>query len=414
MELPTPKRDQLLQHLLAALAFAIPWAKKAIPTLIGVIVVFALIRFFKRKSASIPSQPTALFGLFALFMLLVLGTTYTQHPNEAWNEIGIKLSFLIFPLLALITPSLEKADLKNILNAFVAGCFLFMAITISHAVWVIAQHPDWYYFTYDRLSWYIHPTYAATYQAMALFALLHAGIKRNFLAGNMWLHLLAITLLLVFIALLSSKAGYLCALLVLAYAAYYALRNGMRLSSIAMAATLTIALFITMILALPTTSDRVKDAVADIRTSETAVESSDTVATAHTSSTSMRFITWSASWKLLCENPFGTGTGDTQPELNRLYRQQGEDYAALRQFNAHNQFLQTGAEIGWIGLVALLVVLIALWSIGRNEPTVRIFVLLCALNFLFESFLEVQAGIVFCSFWTMVYSRMKDCRIIGL
>ncbi|MFN5620955.1 MAG: O-antigen ligase family protein [Flavobacteriales bacterium] len=408
MELPTPKRDQRLQQLLIVLAFAIPWAKKAIPTLIGIVIVFALIRFFKRKSISLPPGPAPLLALLSLFLLLVLGTAYTQHPDSAWNEIGIKLSFLLFPLLSLFTPTLQRDDVRKLHQSFVAGCFVFIGITVTHALWVVAQHPDWYYFTYDRLSWYIHPTYAATYQALALFTLLQAGIKRHFLAGNMWLHLLSITLILVFIALLSSKAGFLCALLVLGYAMLIAYRSGIHLARIAMATTLSIALFIATILALPTTSDRVKDAVADIRTSETAVESTDTVSTAHTSSTSMRFITWSASWNLLRDNPFGTGTGDTQPELNQLYRQQGEDYAALRQFNAHNQFLQTGAEIGWIGLVALMVVLIALWSIGRNEPTVRIFVLLCVLNFLFESFLEVQAGIVFCSFWTMVYSRVKE------
>jgi O-antigen ligase len=407
MELPTPKRDQLLQHLLAALAFAIPWAKKAIPTLIGVIVVFALIRFFKRKSASIPSQPTALFGLFALFMLLVLGTTYTQHPYEAWNEIGIKLSFLIFPLLALITPSLEKADLKNILNSFVAGCFIFMAITVSHAVWVIVQHPDWYYFTYDRLSWYIHPTYAATYQAMALFILVREGLLNHFVFGKKAFHLLAILLLLVFLVLLSSKAGYLCALVAIFYSVYLALRRGHSILRVSAPAILSIALFIAMIFALPTSSERVKTAVEDLQMSEVAKPAIDTLAPAHTSSTSMRFITWNASWNLLRDNLFGTGTGDTQPSLNILYEQEGEHYAADRQLNAHNQFLQTGAEIGWLGLVALLITLIATWMIGRNEPTAQVFVLLCALNFLFESFLEVQAGIVFYSFWTMVYSRVK-------
>jgi O-antigen ligase len=90
-----------------------------------------------------------------------------------------------------------------------------------------------------------------------------------------------------------------------------------------------------------------------------------------------------------------------------LYEQEGEHYASARQFNAHNQFLQTGAEIGWLGLTALLLILGALWMSGSGEPVARIFVLLCALNFLFESFLEVQAGIVFFSFWVLVYSRAE-------
>jgi hypothetical protein len=412
MELPTPKRDNLIQQLLMALAFAIPWAKKAIPTLIGFVIVFALVRFLRRKSWSIPPQPLALLTLLVLFLLLVAGTTYSDHTTDAWNEIGIKLSFMIFPLLALITPTLQREDYRNIQNSFVAGCFLFIGITVGHAAVVVYQHPDWYYFTYDRLSWYIHPTYAATYQAMALFTLLHSGIKNNFLTGRKWAHVLAIIIMLGFIALLSSKAGYLCALLVIAYSMHIAYRQGIRIGRIVIQAALACLLFITTILVLPTSSDRVKDAVADIRLNDQTEAATDTTVAKHTSSTSMRLITWSASWNLLCENPFGTGTGDTQPQLNILYEQQGEHYAALRQFNAHNQFLQTGAEIGWPGLAALIIILVAVWIIGRSEPSAQLFVILCGLNFLFESFLEVQAGIVFFSFWILVFSR-RD-RMIGL
>ena len=407
MELPIPKRDQRLQQLLMVLAFALPWAKRALPTLIGVVVVFALIRFIKRKKASVPKQPVALIALLALFMLLVVGTMHTQHPDEAWNEVGIKLSFLIFPLLALLTPRLEKTEVKSMHHAFVAGCFLFMTITVSHAAWVVIQSPDWYYFTYDRLSWYIHPTYAATYQAMALFILLQASLTNDFIADRKWLHALAIVFVLGFIALLSSKAGYLCALLVIVFAVYSAYKRGLRIVRLVIQAATLLTLFVATILVLPTTSDRVKNAVEEIRVNESEAVSGDSAVAVHTSSTSMRLITWSASWKLLIENPFGTGTGDTQPRLNMLYEQEGEHYASARQFNAHNQFLQTGAEIGWLGLTALLLILGALWKSGSGEPVARIFVLLCALNFLFESFLEVQAGIVFFSFWVLVYTRAE-------
>lgn len=407
MELPIPKRNHRLQQLLMVLAFALPWAKRALPTLIGVVVVFAMIRFIKRKKASVPKQPLALIALLILFILLVVGTLYSQHPDEAWNEIGIKLSFFIFPLLALFTPTLERTEVKSIHHAFLAGCFLFMAITVGHAAWVVMQHPDWYYFTYDRLSWYVHPTYAATYQAMGLFILLHASLANDFLADRKWLRLLAIVFVLGFIALLSSKAGYLCALLVIVFAVYKAYQQGVRLGRPLSQAAILIIFFVATILLLPTTSDRVKNAVEEMRVNESEVVSGNSTEVVHTSSTSMRLITWSASWKLLIENPFGTGTGDTQPRLNMLYEQEGEHYASARQFNAHNQFLQTGAEIGWLGLAALLVIMGALWITGSQEPTAQLFVLLCALNFLFESFLEVQAGIVFFSFWVLVYSRGK-------
>ena len=110
------------------------------------------------------------------------------------------------------------------------------------------------------------------------------------------------------------------------------------------------------------------------------------------------------------ENAFGTGTGDTQSKLNTIYLQQGETYAAEHQLNAHNQFLQTGAELGWIAVLLLVACMVFCWQSARGEAAATLFFGLCALNFLFESFLEVQAGIVFFSFWVMVYSKHSTRR----
>lgn len=405
MELPTPKRDMLLQQLLMALAFAIPWAKKGIPTLIGFIVLIALIRCVRRREWIVPAWPVAVVSLASLFMLLVAGTTYSEHPNDAWNEIGIKSSFFIFPLLAFITPQLEKDVVAKIHRAFVAGCILFIAITLVRASVITLQHRDWYYLTYDRLSWYMHPTYAAAYQALALYILIEARLQNKILFKWRIADTAAILTLLLFIALLSSKAGYLGGLLVISFAVYRSFMLGLKWTRTIMNAAVVTAVFILTILALPTTSERVENAVRDIQTSKSTTASADTVASLHTSSTQVRLITWSASWELLSENPFGTGTGDTQPELDVIYERKSEEYAAARHFNAHNQFLQTGAEIGWFGLAALIGCFVSIWKLGRLETTARLFVLLCLLNFLFESFIEVQAGIVFFSFWTLVYSK---------
>jgi O-antigen ligase len=89
-----------------------------------------------------------------------------------------------------------------------------------------------------------------------------------------------------------------------------------------------------------------------------------------------------------------------------LYLKRGETYAAERQLNAHNQYLQTGAELGWFGLCALLACLGSLWYARQAEISALFFASLCALNFLFESMLEVQAGIVFFCFWVIVYSKI--------
>lgn len=408
MELPTPKRDSMLQHLMMVLVFALPWAKKALPTIIALITLIAIIYFLRRKQTYRPTEPLAIAGLLSLFILHIAGTTYTEHPHEAWNEVGIKLSFLIFPILSVLLPNFRKQEIEKIHHWFVAGCFVFIGITLVRAGINAYHHQHLYYLTYDQLSWYMHPTYAAAYQAMALFLLVEQMQQRKFTASSPVLHVGACLLVLLYIALLSSKAGYLTFLLVVGFSfvrcfhwKFSALRG-------AFISLMSVLLFALVVIALPTSAGRIGQAVEDIRSTENnALPSDTTQEPSHTSSTALRPVTWSASWTLLRENAFGTGTGDTQPSLNTLYLQRAESYAAERNLNAHNQYLQTGAELGWFGLLALLTGLGALWRVRKSEITVACFAGLFAFNFLFESMLEVQAGIVFFCAWVLVYSKIE-------
>jgi O-antigen ligase len=409
MDLPTPKRTAQWQNLLPVLAFAIPWAKRGLPTLIGFTVVFAIAHALRRRTFTRPSNPMAALSLGAIFLLLLLGLTFSAQPDAGLNEIGIKLSFLIFPVLALLLPGIGKKESEKIHAAFAYGSLLFILITLPRAIFISLQHSDFYYLTYDRLSWYMHPTYAAAYQSLALFIFLELALRKKFIANSKGLHTICIVSIAAFIALLSSKAGYLSALLIPALAVIRSYQLGYSFVKSTVVAGFCSVLFLATIYLTPTSSERVQQAVSDIRVVEKteATAGSDTTVS-HTSSTQVRLVTWDAAWKVWMNNPFGSGTGDTQSKLNAVYLQKNESYAAERHFNAHNQFLQIAAELGWLGVVALLLCMTGIAIVGRQEYTAAVFMAICALNFLFESFLEVQAGIVFFSFWTLVYSKLTS------
>ena len=405
MELPTPKRNNLLFQLLLVLAFAIPWAKKALPSIIAIILLIALYDFIRKKTISQPTAPIAPVSLFAMFMLLVLGTTYTEHPDEAWNEIGIKLSFFIFPLLSFITPNYSNNQVSKLQDSFISGCFLFIGITVVHSAYETIQHQDFFYTSYDRLSWYIHPTYAAQYQAINLYFLTVMGMREKYLFNRKFIHYLALIFVLIYIVLLSSKAGYIVALAVMGWLFIQAIRSRISVTKSFSVLVITASLFIFTILNLPSTSQRVENAIVDLQIAKQRSEENNN-SSSEATSTQMRIVTWNASLSVLMDNPFGTGTGDTQPALNTIYLKNSEEHPAKKNLNAHNQFLQVGAELGWPGILSLLICLLALWQAFGGDYAIRLFVLLSALNFLFESMLEAQAGILFFSFWVMVYSKI--------
>ena len=75
-------------------------------------------------------------------------------------------------------------------------------------------------------------------------------------------------------------------------------------------------------------------------------------------------------------------------------------------YNPHNQYLQTGLEIGVLGMVILL--FIVGYGIVKGYKTRNWLLLLLATclayNCLFESMLQRQSGIVFFTFWLVILS----------
>jgi O-antigen ligase len=69
--------------------------------------------------------------------------------------------------------------------------------------------------------------------------------------------------------------------------------------------------------------------------------------------------------------------------------------------NPHNQYLQTGLEIGIFGLAILLlfICLTMISAYNRNDFLMMILISSFAFNMLFESMLQRQSGLVFLSFW---------------
>ena len=110
-----------------------------------------------------------------------------------------------------------------------------------------------------------------------------------------------------------------------------------------------------------------------------------------------RLVAWSCSIDLLKQHPLGSGTGDIKNDLVACYEAKGATAAAERRLNSHDQFLQSGVALGWLGLiVSLLVALIPLvLGIQRRDGLMILFTLLFLLNAAVESLLEVQAGVVF-------------------
>ena len=382
------------------IAFLIPLHKKYVPGFLGLFLLYAIYYAIKRrrwyfeKSTSHFLIPVALYGMMAL------GLSAAMDEASALKELEYKASMLLFPMLAILTPKFSIKEAQQILHSFVIGCLVFMLFAIGYGIYRAAIFDSREYLTYSKLGIYFHPTYMAMYQSLTLLVLLMRGMKMNFLFRKKWLHWSLTMLVILFIVMLASKAGLISAGIAILWALFVSVRRGIIHRHAIAVCLASLVLLIGLTFTLPLTAQRVESATADAAQAAPAE-------VAHTS-TELRKVTWTAAVDLIKRNPFGVGVGNASIEMNRSYIEMGQNYAAEKNLNAHNQFLQVGVELGWIGLLSFLFFLIihTIKAVESRSYFYQALIGLSMLNFLFESFLEVQAGVVFFYFLLMIFDRI--------
>jgi len=119
-------------------------------------------------------------------------------------------------------------------------------------------------------------------------------------------------------------------------------------------------------------------------------------------STAVRMLIWKAANSVIAKNVvYGAGTGDGKDALLSEYQERGMVGAYEHTLNAHNQFYQVTVSLGFIGFILLLSCLILpLFGVYPSPSSIYIlFLLIIIFNFIPESMLEVQAGVMFYAFF---------------
>lgn len=388
-----------------AIAFCIPTMKKLVPLILAVFLVFA-VTWFIRHRARFRMKPNATMNwMMAIYLLHLVGLFWTDDLVHGLKELEIKLSFAFFPLLYFITPGFSKTEIERILRSFMWGCLVFIPVAILFGLYRWQQSGDIGFMSYEMLGINYHPTYAATYQAFTLFFLMRTWGKGRYVLSSRVFHLSALVLCILFICMLTSKAGLLSAGLCIVGGSIAMIKRGSTITQGIGFAAMAIGLLALFTFTLPAASERIQTAVWEIKDQQHQAQTHQ--ATQAVSSTQLRMVTWNASWQFMQQHPFGSGTGEAQQSLNAAYAMDGESYAAEHRLNAHNQWLQYGVELGWMGLLLFLGVLASAWrmSVKRKTHWYTLILLLLCMNMLFESMLEVQAGITFFSFFTWVVAN---------
>ncbi len=349
--------------------------------------------------------------LFILFYLLCLaGFLWTDNYSFALMDMEIKLSLLVFPLVFLLSEKFDGRQVELILKSFITGCAAMALVCLIYALYryldtkyLISQGRgvyDYgvYYFLKERLSIWMHPSYRSMYFVLALSIIY---FMKDLFSKRMLIFI--IPLLITSVFLYSSKAAILSLLLLGAYMLFNIIFRKRKYLQAMIGLSVSVVLLFLVYKFVPQISERVNETIITL-TTDVDVNKSD-------GSTASRVAVWKASLSLIPEYwILGTGTGDVKDVLLEKYRVDGMTHALEGKLNAHSQYLQVFVTLGLPGFLIFVSTLIfPLREAIRKKKTVYIaFLFLMLFNCVFESMLEIQAGVVYYAFFNSLFMFSKE------
>ena len=398
--------DKVSDGLLYIIAFSLPWAKAALPLLFLLWGGTQLWRYASQRRVYRPACATPLWASVITYLILVAYTIVGFANERALEILEIKFSYLAIPIIAFLIKPITTIQLERVYKCFILGCLAFDVITIIHASILFHQTGDTTALYYQGLSWYIHPSYQALYHCFAIYLLARSVFSAPMFAGS---HVISFFLIIIYsmmLAALASKAGIIClGALGLGFMWYSVVKK--RAMKFIMPLTLAVVIAIFLInTILSGVASRMTEASKDVG-AWVSSGTDEVMQTTAYSSVTLRLVAWSSAFQVLLSNPFGVGTGRASNFLDDYYISHQQPFAASHHLNAHQQFLQHGLDLGWMGILLLIITFL---SLARHLLRVAnyaglVFCFLCAVNFMLESMLETQAGIIFFFFWLMIYCK---------
>ena len=361
---------------------------------------------YKEKLRCFIKKPIPI-AFVLLYLLHLLSIFYTENSPEGWNDLRLKISFLLLPFFMTTVQFIYNEQRMFILNFF-AVLMMLMALTdLTHAFleYLVSGNQETFYYINLPYTLTNKVHYVAWYYSFAIFITIYHLISSQ---SNRTFWFLGLLILLFSLILLSSRAFILAFIFVfiLSFLKWFKTDKLSRLmwakvSSIA-------ALFLLSLVFIPSINMRLNDTVVELQ---------KMFGYDIPKQTNPRVFIWRYGADLIVKNPiFGFGVGDAKEELNVALEScdamfwNGEHNVPIqnKNYNFHNQFMQTWAEVGIFGFLILLFIMVHPFLLKNSHPLFLIFVGLTFIGCLTESMFERQAGVVLFAFmYPLLYGLNK-------
>lgn len=400
-------KDKVNYYLIILIAFFLPLNKEVIPPLITLFFLSSIINKKKKLLSSFTNH--SYFIIIGFYLLGLFSLLYGKDINNTLFNSEIKLSLIVLPLSFIISNHDFKSSFRSIFKGFIEGCLVAIILNLLNASISYYYEVKLEAFFYNHLSYFSHASYFSMYLNFAIALLYYfwfSPSKKDYI--NPTINFSLSIIFSVFILMLSSKTGIFTLILIHFIAGIYWF---IQYKMIKQGLILVISMFFIIGVSL-IYSPRSLERIYLMRDS---IENYD--GTPNTS-TKIRLAVWTESFSLIKERPlFGYGTGDVSNVLTERYNEKGFYDLAKKHLNSHNQFIQILIGSGVVGLLYFLILIGVPFKNNLSSPQLLIYLLflvLIILNFMTESMLETQSGVIFFSFFITIFytiSNPKETKI---
>ena len=388
---------KILNFLLLSIPFLLPIEKTTVRFLMAIFTVACLI-YGDYSQLKIKKNWIKL-SIVSLWVLPFIQLLLLNRIDEYLNNLITKITLFLIPILILIGYQSNKINLSGILKFFVYG-------TVSSCLFCLINAVISYYFlkndnafTYTSLSLFHHPTYFTMYLNFVVGIIYLNNLKpiKNFkLPTN--LSLIIISFLSFFILFASSRIGWISNILIHLFFTSCMLYNK-KFSRKAIIYFLVLMIpFTTLIYTNKTIQYRFNEIITYTfqKVDQKKVQSS----------TSDRKKIWSISFKLIKKKWItGYGTGQSKKVVQEQFKKDDYDFLFKKNYNSHSQYLQVFLDQGIFGFLLLVFFTFGMLyaSLKQKDFVYALFLVIMILNFMTESILERQSGVIFFAFFNTIF-----------
>ena len=377
-----------------------------VPKLVGLGVILTVLTLIigAVKKKVVFQKPTLISYLFiGLYLSYVVGMMFTNHPDIAGKYLEYKLSMVLLPVLFLFVPK-ERIGLNLLFGSFTISVFLLGSIHLVMS-FLHAEKLTIYNLTSSSFSTLHHPTYFSAYAFLAM-AIMYYWLrnKNESLIRNRPTIVIILFVFILFQFFAMSLAGLLVLMLfgLIVVLRFVFERFGKMVFLLCLVfAPVSLILLLMFTPGLKEQVEVSKKYVLEyIQNPEEFIRSKQT----YVGGNETRLIMWTAASKEIGNHPMGVGTGNVDEVLQHRLVKMGQPAMAEKNLNPHNQYLQTALEVGVLGLLLFVGILVfgGVFAIKNRSVVLFMLTLSLAFNSLFESMVQRQSGIVFYTLWLML------------